>query len=207
MKSVHEVQAEGNLRKLVDLRAEVEAFAVREAAGRRNARRKRGGSCGPSWPAPRGGEEPRPRCVPRGRLSSSREHRVLAAVPTLRAIWARLEALAAFHRESLKVYWPDLRVLIDRARIPGRRPLRARCGGSTGRRPQPPEGGVVPNRGAAWRHPARGGSAAAATAYYFLPPAPSDPPVRVAREIAFASPGHLSKLFRERHGKSFRAYL
>jgi hypothetical protein len=34
MKSVHEVRAESDLRQLADLRAELEAFAAREAAGR-----------------------------------------------------------------------------------------------------------------------------------------------------------------------------
>ncbi len=209
MKSVHEVQAETDLRKLADLRAELEAFAAREAAGR-----------------PGCGAEARRTLQPiLARLreaAGSRDHDafreadrllherivLLAEVPTLRAIWGTVwEALAAFHRESLKVYWPDLRVLMDEHEYL----VDAICAGDAAAA----QDGVRSHLKAVWfRIAERRGDILReqdplqrATAYLAFHLHRRIRLPQVAREIAFTSAGHLSKLFREHHGKSFRAYL
>lgn len=130
-----------------------------------------------------------------------------AGVPTLLESWSRAwDALACFHRQSLE-YWTDLRVLVDEHEFLAD----AIAGGD----PEAAAAAVRSHLEAVWYRMAesQGGLStgtdalqrAAAYLEFHL-----HRPVRlgkVASEIAFVSPGHLSRLFREHYGKSFLAHL
>lgn len=132
----------------------------------------------------------------------------LAGVPTLGEVWRVVwEALRAFHDMSLRRHWPDLRSLEEehahlvdaiasgdpevaedaaRGHLEAVRYRMAQSGESQANGPDPVQRTVAYlafnlHRPLRLRH--------------------------LAREVAFACPGHLSRLFRQRYGFGFRQYV
>lgn len=202
-------ESQENLRKLAGLRMELEVIAARELAGnpdlRQHAGEVLGGVLVAENMAARSGD------YTRFQMHDRQLHETLvrlAEVPLLVDLWSRVwEALAEFHRASLKKYWPDLRALTEEHEYFVRAIL---SGDKTAA-----EDGVRSHLQAVWYRIAEkrgdflpdGGPLERATAYLCFH---FHRPVRlshVARTVSFASEGHLSKLFHSRYGISFRAYL
>lgn len=203
------VSTDTDLRKLMELRAELEVFAVRQIVARPELR-----STLPSELEP---------IVARMRIAVRRSDyaefiredfalhsriMVLADVPHLVEMWQTLwTALAAFHRNSLGEHWPDLRVLIQEHEYLSA----AICSMDV----SSAEDGVRAHLGAIWFRivELRGDFLCKqdplqrATAYLAFHLHREIRLESVARDVAFTSAGHLSKLFRERYGLGFAAYL
>jgi AraC-like DNA-binding protein len=131
-----------------------------------------------------------------------------AEVPLLMEVWRQVwEALSQFHRSSLSEHWPDLRILLAEHEYL----VSAVCSGDAGAA----EDGIRHHLEAIWFRLAeqRGEilretdplqRAAAYLAFHYHRPIQLK---EVAANVAFTSPGHLSKLFREHYGISFQTYL
>lgn len=196
-----------NLRKLVAVREELEVIAVRELARLPAARLEAplGGLLEPMRKAARARDYPAFQ-----RMDRTMHERIirLSGVPLLPALWATVwQELLGFHRSSLRIYWPDLRVLMEEHEYLVRSILSGDAVAA--------EDGIRHHLQAIWYRIAekRCGfqqsddplqRAVAYLCFHF------HRQVRlafVARKIAFASEGHLSKLFLARYGLSFQAYL
>lgn len=198
-----------NVRKLVRLRICLEELAAREAAG-----------ISPGNPQVRAYLQTRLRALAEAaRLgdhatfaaADKRLHEAIveaARIPLLKDSWELAwAALAAFHRESLRVHWPDLRLMIEEHELL----VNAICSGDA----MAAADAVRSHLEAVWysvdaAH-ARAGDgedalrrAVAYLQFHLHRPVHLQ---QVAGQVAFVSAGHLSRLFRGRYGKSFQAYL
>ncbi|MBB5034670.1 FCD domain-containing protein [Prosthecobacter vanneervenii] len=133
----------------------------------------------------------------------------LSGVPLLHETWRRIwDSMLAFHRQGFDDYFPDARVLADEhehlvetialgdpaaAEDAARSHVEAVWFRISESVPHAPEPTGDPLQ-----------RAAAHLAFRLHCPLKL---TEVAREIAFTSPGNLSRLFRRRHGLSFQAYL
>jgi AraC-like DNA-binding protein len=198
-----------DLRKVVMLRAELEAIAIRETLG--SAQRKQhvvaelAAIMRRMRPAARGQRQQT--------FSAADEqlHSAIvkaAGIPLLHELWRTAwDRMAEFHTQSLRECWPDLRVLLDEHEFLVEVIV---AGDSVGA-----QDALHSHLDAIWYRLAeqRGEHSA-----------PEDPLQRacaylqfffhrnvslqqIAKGVAYLSPGHLSKLFRERYGVSFQSYL
>jgi AraC-like DNA-binding protein len=197
------------LRKLTELRAELEVFAVRQIIMSRRP--------GCALPAEFAPVIARMQSAARHAdyatfhqedFSLHRRIMELAGVPHLVEIWRILwTALAHFHEKSLTEHWPDLRALIYEHEYL----VAAICSMDA----TSAEDGIRAHLGAIWfRIAALRGDflreqdpLQRATAFLAFHLHREIRLASLAREIAFTSPGHLSKLFRDRYGCGFQAYL
>lgn len=199
----------GDLRKLVELRTELEVFAVRHAGAGAAERQGLGERLEAAMSALRRATRRNDHAAFDQADRALHESIVRAGGSAcLLKCWEMVwEELEDFHRNSLKAHWPDLRVLMGehdylaRAIASGdvvaaedglRTHLQAIWFRIAEQRGEFSHEGDPLRRAISW------------LAFHF------HRPVRlaaVAREVAFASPGHLSKLFREHHGVSFLGYV
>ncbi len=197
------------LKKLSNLRINLECFAAREAAARAK-------------------EDGQVTVILKGLLSElsnisakedynafdTADHNLhekiveLANVPNLREIWNIVwRSLAAFHRVSLRNYWADLQMLVEEHNYL----VEAICGGDI----HAADDAIKNHLEAVWYRITdnHGGFAEnndhlqRAAAYISFHLNRELQLQTVAKEVAFVSPGHLSRLFKERYGLSFQAYL
>lgn len=131
----------------------------------------------------------------------------LADVPQLAQIWHTVwAALAAFHRVSLRQYW-NLRLLFEEHEYL----VEAICSGDV----NAADDAIKNHLEAVWYriYDHHGGSIQQgeplqrASAYLSLHLNRSLQLEAVAKDVAFVSAGHLSRLFKQRYGLSFQGYL
>lgn len=131
----------------------------------------------------------------------------MAGVPQLYECWLPAwQGLRALHSSSFAECWPDLRVL---AREHGHLVQDIRRGDAAAAEETARShiGAVWYRYDREWRDPTADDPlqrAAAAIAFNLASPLTLR---EVAARIAFVSPGHLSQLFRKRHGVSFQKYV
>ncbi len=132
----------------------------------------------------------------------------LSEVPKLPEIWNTVwQALASFHRVSLVSYWPDLRVLLQDHKYL----VESICSGDI----NAAQDAIKNHLEAVWYRIAdHNGNFVEikdplerTTAYLTLHLNRTIRLETVAKEIAYVSPGYLSKLFRDRYKLSFQSYL
>lgn len=197
------------LRKLSQLRAQIEAFAAREAAAQRADADSRFTDLKDALlqlnSAVRRSD------YEAFLAADTRLHGLIvqmAEVPLLEEIWQTVwGGLAEFHNQAFKEYFPDLRTLAQEHEY--------LVEAITYRDPNAAEDAARSHVEAVWLRVAEQKS---------LPPPVSDPLQRavaylafrfhaplllreVAMDVAFTSPGNLSRLFRIHYGVSFQAYL
>ncbi len=132
----------------------------------------------------------------------------LADVPGLPAAYAAAwESLAEFHRNSLQAHWPELRMLLREHEFL----LEAIRSGDAEMAADAVRGhldAVHYHLGDAPSKPGSGSEALRrAVAHITLYPHHNLKLQDVAQKVAYLSPGHLSRLFRESYGMGFQAYL
>lgn len=200
--------ASGSLETLLDFRAHIEIFAARSAAVQ-----VRNGTVADTLHAIVVEMRSAVRSNDRDAFSRADEalHSAVcdtAGVPTLPEAWRLTwDALRDFHRRSLREHWPDLRSLLEeheylvnaircgdpglaedaaRNHLQAVRYRMAELGQAESERPDPVR------------------RVTAYLAFHLHRPLQLD---SIAREVAFTSPGHLSRLFRERFGMGFQRYV
>lgn len=132
----------------------------------------------------------------------------LAAIPTLREVWyTTWRALRSFHDASLREHWPDLRSLQEEHEYL----VDAVCSGDPGAAEDAARNHLEAVRyRMAEQEPATGSPpdplqrVTAFLAFHLHRPLRL---TEVARSVAFISPGHLSRLLRERYGVGFQQYI
>ncbi|WP_233231647.1 helix-turn-helix domain-containing protein [Tichowtungia aerotolerans] len=132
----------------------------------------------------------------------------LANLPVLKSIWETVwETLARFHRESFSKYWPDLRILMREHEYL----INTICSCDL----SAAEDGVRNHLQAIWFRIAQKEdetqlqTSPLSRAVSYISFNLQHPLIlnQIAGEIAFTSAGHLSKLFKDRYGKSFQSYV
>lgn len=198
-----------DLRKLIELRTELEVFAVRHAVPDEGYRAYINKRLAEILEALRQATRRNDYAAFDKADRLLHETIVLGGgTDCLRQAWDLVwRAHADFHRRSLETHWPDLRGLMDEHDYL----VKAITSGDVAAA----EDGLRTHLEAIWfriadqrgEFAADGNPLQRATSYlafHFHRPLRLE---KIAREVAFASPGHLSKLFREAHGISFTGYV